>query len=60
MSHHSSDIDGAAMQIYLRKGQLERSKATWELLSAVSRGISGIWRRVSGAGTLHDGAACTR
>ena len=59
MSHHSSDIDGATMQIYMRRGQLERSKATWELLSAVSRGISSVLRRVSGAGSMHGGAAST-
>ena len=59
MRHQDTDIDLAAMQYYLRRGQQERSKATWELLGAISRGFSKAMRRLTGAGTVRDGAACT-
>ena len=59
MRHQDSDIDHAAMQCYLRRGHQERSKATWELLGALSRGISNAVRRLTGTGTIRDGAACT-
>ena len=59
MTHQITDIDNATMQCYLRRGHQERSKATWELIGALSRGISSAMRRLTGTGTIRDGAACT-
>jgi len=59
MRQQDIDIDLTAMRCYLRRGHEERSKATWELLGALSRGISKAVRRLTGTGTIRDGAACT-
>jgi len=60
VKHQDADIDLAAMQCYLRRGHRERSKATWELLGALSRGVSNIVRRLTGTGTFGGDAALTR
>lgn len=59
MTHQIVDIDHASMQCYLQRAHRERSKATWELLGAISRGISKAKRLLTGTGTIRDGAACT-
>ena len=60
MTHHIDYIDGETMKRYLRRGHRERSKATWQLLTAASRAFSGTTRRLLGQADMSREIGCHR